>query len=225
MSQAGKPISAISPFWDVTISAFWVAFLGVLGVNIIGNLIMPHEGGAEHGAAEQVFAYPIEPVAEEEAAGGGGGGGGQRENALPLVAAADPEAGAAVFRKCASCHTIESGGKNGTGPNLHNIVGRQVGHADGFKYSESILALGGNWDYVKLEDYIENPKRLVPKGTMSFVGLKKAKERADLIKFLTANTENPPPLPSAEAPAAPEAAAPAEAAPAEAAPAGAAPAQ
>jgi cytochrome c len=217
MSQAGKPISAISPFWDVTISAAWVAFLGVLGVNILGNMIMPQE----HAAIEN-YAYPIEPVAEEDT-GGGGGGGGQRESALPLIAAANPEAGAAVFRKCTSCHTIDAGGKNGTGPNLHNIVGDVVGAEAGFKYSESMKALGGNWDFAKLEDYLENPKRLVPKGTMSFVGLKKAKERADVIRYLVANTDSPPPLPSAEAPAAPEAA-PA-AAPAEAAPAGAAPAQ
>lgn len=211
MSQSGKPIAAISPFWDVTISAVWVAFLGILGVNIIGGMIMPREE-----AALENFAYPIEPVAEEDA--GGGGGPAERQSALPLIAAADPEAGKAVFRKCSSCHTIDAGGKNGTGPNLHNIVGDVVGTEAGFKYSGSMMALGGNWTYEKLEDYIENPKRLVPKGIMSFVGLKKPKERADVLRFLTANTDSPPPMPSAEAPAAPAEAAPA--APAEAAPAG-----
>lgn len=208
MSTSTKPISAISPFWDVTISAFWVAFLGVLGVNIIGGVIMPTKE-----AAIENFAYPIEAM-EEEAVADGGGGGGERQSAVPLIAAADPEAGKAVFRKCSSCHTIEAGGKNGTGPNLHNVLTRGVGKGDGFKYSNSMIELGGDWSYDKLEDYLDNPKRLVPKGTMSFVGLKKPKERADVIRYIMANTDNPPAVPAVEAPAAEAPAVPAEAAPA-----------
>ncbi|MSO89895.1 MAG: cytochrome c family protein [Rhodospirillaceae bacterium] len=211
MSTSTKPISAISPFWDATVSAFWVAFLAILGVNIIGNGIMPHEE-----AALETFAYPIEAMEEEAVADSGGGGGGQRVTALPLLAAADPEAGKAVFRKCLSCHTIDAGGKNGTGPNLHNIVGESIGDRNGFKTSASLQAIGGTWTYEKLEDYMENPKRLAPKGIMSFAGIKKPKERADVIRFLAANTENPLPFPAAEAPAGPAEAAPA---PAEAAPA------
>lgn len=212
MSTSTKPISAISPFWDVTISAFWMAFLAIIGVNIIGNGIMPHEE-----AALETFAYPIEAM-EEEAVADSGGGGGQRVSALPLLATADPEAGKAVFRKCSSCHTIDAGGKTSTGPNLHNVLTRGVGKASGFKYSASMLELGGDWTYEKLEDYIDTPKRLVPKGTMSFVGIKKPKERADVIRYLADNTENAPPFPAVEAPAAPAEAAPApaEAAPAEA---------
>jgi len=221
MSEHKLGAAAISPFWDKTISAFWLAFLGVLGANFIGDQIMP----TKHAAIEN-FAYPIEALEEEAVADGGGGGGGERVSAVPLLAAADPEAGKAVFRKCSSCHTIEAGGKTSTGPNLHNVLTRGVGKAAGFKYSNSMIEMGGDWSYDKLEDYLDNPKRLVPKGTMSFVGLKKPKERADVIKYMMANTDNPPPVPVAEAPAAPAeapAAAPAEAAPAEAAPAADAP--
>jgi cytochrome c len=205
MSQTHKVIAATTPFWDATISAFWVAFLGILGVNIVGNTIMPHEE-----AALENFAYPIEAMEEEDVADSGGSGG-ERQTALPLIASADPEAGKAVFRKCSSCHTIEPGGKTTTGPNLQNVLTRGVGKAAGFKYSNSMIEMGGDWTYEKLEDYIDNPKRLVPKGTMSFAGIKKPKERADVIRYLMANTDNPPPPPAVEAPAAPAEAAPAEA--------------
>ena len=135
-------------------------------------------------------------------------------SSLPLVAAASVDDGVAAFKKCGSCHTTEAGGANKTGPNLHNIVGAEVANHAGFKTTESLNSIGGSWDYAKLDDYLENPKRLAPKGSMSFVGLKKPAERAAVIKFLISQTENAPPVPAA-AEAAP--AAPAEAAPAEAA--------
>ena len=81
---------------------------------------------------------------------------------------------------------------------------------NGFKTSDSLKAIGGNWTYQKLDDYLENPKRLAPKGIMSFAGLKKPAERAAVIKLLVANSTNPPPLEAAAAPAA-EAPAPAAA--------------
>jgi cytochrome c len=156
-------------------------------------------------------------VPEVAAAPAAAGAGETRTSALPLIAAASDEAGAAGFRKCASCHTVQEGAKPMTGPNLHGAVGRPVASEPTYgKYSENMKAVGGNWTYEKLDDYLENPKRMVPKGTMNFAGLKKADERAAVIKFLASNSPNAPPLPAAEAPAE---AAPAEVTPAEAAPA------
>ena len=72
--------------------------------------------------------------------------------------------------------------------------------------TDLLKAIGGNWDYIKLEDYVENPKHLAPKGSMSFIGLKKPEDRAAVIKYLMSQTDNPPPLPAADqAPAAPAA--------------------
>jgi cytochrome c len=190
------------------ISAFWLAFLAILLINIVGRHIMPEEAKVEK------FGYPIEVAeAAPEAAGGGAEA---KVDIIPLIAAAKAEDGEAIFRKCASCHNADAGGKNQTGPNLHGVVGRPVASHEGFNYSDSLKAIGGNWEYEKLNDYVENPKHLAPKGTMSFAGLKKPVERAALIKFLMSRTDNPPPLPAA-------AAAPAEAAPA--APAAAEPAK
>ncbi|MDX2145232.1 MAG: cytochrome c family protein [Rhodospirillaceae bacterium] len=203
MATQTTPVTVVSPLYWTVISAFWMAFLAIIGSNVVGDIVMPSKK-----PVIETWAYPIEvaEVAEEDA---GGGGPAARPDIRPLLLTADADAGKAVFRKCQSCHTVEPGGKNGTGPNLHNILGAPIGDHNGFKASESLKAIGGTWDYVKIDDYIENPKRLAPKGTMSFVGLKKPAERANVIKYLMNYTENPPPVEVPEA-------APAEAAPVEA---------
>ncbi len=187
--------------FQAVVSAFWLAFLAILGVNIIGGLIMPETKTVEK------FGYPVE-VPEVAAVTATADAGAQRPNIIPLIAVASVDDGAAGFRKCTSCHTAAADAKPMTGPNLHGLVGRAVATEPNFaKYSDSLKAIGGNWTYEKLDDYLENPKHLAPKGTMNFAGLKKHEERAAVIKFLMENTPNAPPLPAVEA-------APAEAAPA-----------
>jgi cytochrome c len=210
--------------WYTIISAFWVAFLAVLGVNLFSNTVIHGNPIPPKEVTLEKFGYPIEVVEEAPSAAVGEAGPGL-VSSLPLIAAATVEEGAAVFKKCAACHTIEPGGANKTGPNLHDMVGASIGDHAGFKTTESLKAIGGTWTYERLDDYLENPKRLAPKGSMSFAGLKKPQERAAVIKYMMVNTSNPPPVPAAaEAPAAEpaaDAAAPAEApAAAPAAPAG-----
>src|SRR3546814_10373777 len=58
---------------------------------------------------------PGYPIADAQAGADGG------PAAVPLanlLAAADPAQGETVFAKCTACHTINSGGANGIGPNL-----------------------------------------------------------------------------------------------------------
>lgn len=124
----------------------------------------------------------------------------------PLLASANVEKGAEVFKKCTSCHTIDEGGPNRVGPNLHNIVGAEKAKHPGYTYSQAMEKKGGVWSYDDLNIYLYSPRDFVPGTKMSFVGIKNDQERADLIAYLRKETDNPPPIPEAKAvPAAPEA--------------------
>ncbi len=101
-----------------------------------------------------------------------------------LVATASPEAGAKLYRKCASCHTKDKGGKNRVGPNLWNIVGAPVAGRQGFKYSSALAGHGGVWDEEALDRWLENPRGFIPGTKMTFAGIKKEADRAALIAYL-----------------------------------------
>lgn len=107
---------------------------------------------------------------------------------LPAVASAqDAAAGQRVFNQCRACHTVEQGGRNGVGPNLHGIFGRRAGSIDGFRYSAPMRAKaaeGLTWDEPTLRAYIANPKAIVPAGSMSFPGLRNEQQIDDLIAHL-----------------------------------------
>jgi cytochrome c len=105
-----------------------------------------------------------------------------------LFAAADLEKGAKVFAKCKACHKLESGA-NATGPYLVGIVGRDVAVADGFKYSDAMKELGGQWTPDLLNEFLTKPKDLVPGNKMTFSGLKKIDQRANLIAYLATISE------------------------------------
>ncbi|MBL6457495.1 cytochrome c family protein [Belnapia sp. T6] len=110
--------------------------------------------------------------------------------ALP-AAAQDAAAGQRVFNQCRACHTIEAGGRNGVGPNLHGAVGRKAGSIEGFRYSASMRekAEGGlTWDEDNLRAYLANPKAVVPAGSMSYPGLRNEQQLNDLIAYLKSNS-------------------------------------
>jgi cytochrome c len=113
----------------------------------------------------------------------------------PLLASANVENGEKLSRVCTSCHTFDKGGRNGTGPNQWNVVGSKKGHAEGFDYSDALLATGGEWSYESLNKFLANPKKYAPGTKMNYAGLRKEQERADLIAWLRTKADNPIPLP------------------------------
>lgn len=124
-----------------------------------------------------------------------------------LLASADPAKGADVFKKCASCHTINNGGANGIGPNLWGTIGEEIGHGKaGFAFSEALATKGGRWDFESMNQWLANPKKFAPGTKMSFAGLSKGEDRANLLAYLNSQGSNLP-LPAAPAAAPAEAAA------------------
>jgi len=150
------------------------------------------------------------------------GGGEAKPEAMPaiapLLAKADVKAGDQFAHKvCVACHTFNSGGKPGVGPNLYGVVGGPHGHEQGFNYSPAMAKFKGQpWTFDALNQWLFKPSAYAPGTRMTFAGIPNAQQRADVIDYLRSLADNPVPLP------APEAAAPA-AAPGAAAPAGVAP--
>lgn len=102
---------------------------------------------------------------------------------LALGAEGDPAKGEKVYRKCKACHALEAG-KNKVGPTLAGIFGRTAGSVEGFKYSDAMKNSGVVWDEATIDEYMVKPKDFIPGNKMTFAGLKKEKDRADLIAYL-----------------------------------------
>ena len=108
---------------------------------------------------------------------------------VPGMAFADGDAAAGqrVFNQCRACHTPEQGGRQGVGPNLFGIVGRRAGSIEGFRYSANMRELateGLTWSDDRLRAYIANPKAVVPRGSMSYPGLRNETQVNDLMAYL-----------------------------------------
>ncbi|OAX78906.1 cytochrome c [Emergomyces africanus] len=102
----------------------------------------------------------------------------------------DAAKGAGLFKtRCAQCHTLEEGGANKIGPNLHGLFGRKSGQVEGYSYTDANKSKGVVWDENTLFTYLENPKKYIPGTKMAFGGLKKAKDRNDLITYLQKETK------------------------------------
>lgn len=108
--------------------------------------------------------------------------------AVPRPAAAqDAAAGQRVFNQCRACHTINEGGRNMVGPNLHGVVGRKAGSIEGFRYSRPMHEKHEQdfiWTEENLRAYIRNPKEVVPGGSMSYPGLRNEQQLNDLLAYL-----------------------------------------
>jgi cytochrome c len=152
------------------------------------------------------MGYTVEGVEDDSAAGPAAA-----EKPIAFyMASADPAKGADVFKKCGACHNADKGGPNALGPNLYGVLGEGVGQgAGGFAFSDALKAVGGKWDFDKLNAWLTSPKKFAPGTKMTFAGLSKPEDRANVIAYLNKQSDSPQPMPAAPAadaaPAAPAA--------------------
>lgn len=101
----------------------------------------------------------------------------------------DPVAGGRLYRAlCQSCHAMTPG-LNGTGPSLHGVVGRAAGAVPGFAYSQANRSSGLVWTHETLFAYLERPQGVMPGTTMVFSGVSQPQRRADLIAYLSQESQ------------------------------------
>jgi cytochrome c len=177
----------------------WVLAGGIvaLGLSIVTG---------EHFMAErpEKMGYEVTGVEAETPAGGA-----VAEKPFAFyMAAGDPQKGADVFKKCTACHNADKGGANALGPNLWGVVGEAAGQgAGGFAFSDALKSKGGNWSFETLNTWLTSPKAYAPGTKMTFAGLSKPEDRANVIAYLNQQGDKPQPLPAAPAGDAPAAAA------------------
>lgn len=165
-------------FDTMTFTKIVGGFCGAFLILLLGKWAaetLYHVGGA-HGEEVAVYVIEVEDDgAEEEAA--------PEVNFDTMIETADAGKGERVFGKCRACHKLEAGA-NSAGPYLHGVVGRDVAAADGFAYSGALSEAADVWNAENLYRFLENPRGFAPGTSMSFAGLKKSEDRANLIAYL-----------------------------------------
>ncbi len=104
-----------------------------------------------------------------------------------LAQAQDADAGAKVFKKCKACHAVGDGARNRVGPHLNSVFGRKAASIEGFKYSKAMSVAGSGglvWNDETLAAFLTKPRKMMKGTKMAFSGLKKEKDRANLLAFL-----------------------------------------
>jgi cytochrome c len=89
--------------------------------------------------------------------------------------------GEEIYSRCLACHALEY---DRVGPRHCGVVGRRAGSVPGFAYSDAMKRSKLVWNKANLDRFLADPAKTVPGTTMTYAGVKDAKERADLIAYL-----------------------------------------
>lgn len=167
-SESGLELNKIA-------AAILLASLIAMVVGVVANaLYKPKLEIAERGYQIEVVENDAASSSTEEV----------ELNIEELMAAANAEAGAKTIKKCVACHTFDQGGANKVGPNLWRIINAQKGQRPGFAYSKVMAEVGGIWDEQHLFDFLKKPGKYLPGTKMSFAGIRKPEDIADVIAYL-----------------------------------------
>ena len=185
------------------VSAIVSTALCIVMIDTIGDALVDPERHATPAAVAVIAKDPVPKVATEAAVAVAAkeqvpkikANVAATESLAVLLASADIAKGKKLFKKCAVCHTTDSGGKNKIGPNLWNIVNAERGKKAGFSYSKPLLAMAGDWSYGSLDTFLTKPRSYIKGTKMQFSGIKKATDRAAVIAFLRGLSDMPASLP------------------------------
>ncbi|GHF12755.1 cytochrome c family protein [Kordiimonas sediminis] len=175
--------------WNKVFGAVIASALVIMVISTVSGMVYPENHPEKPAYTIEVASAEGAEEAVEE----------QGPTLAELMVGASADKGERQFAKCKACHTVEKGGRQGTGPNLYGLIGRAVASVDGFKYSSAVADHGGEWTYELLDHWLENPKTAIPGNSMSFAGIRKPDQRADLIAYLRSFADSPAPLPTVEA--------------------------
>ena len=150
--------------------------LGVVALNIAAGAIFAPDKPAKPG-------YEI-AVSEKHPAGKEAPKQEPQEDLPVLLAKADVSRGQMSAQKCAVCHTFDKGGANKIGPNLYGIVGEDIAQGKGYEFSQALQTKHGKWDVESLNAWLYKPQDFAKGTKMTFAGLPKAKDRADVVAYL-----------------------------------------
>jgi cytochrome c len=97
------------------------------------------------------------------------------------ASAGDAKRGEQLYARCAACHALA---QDRVGPRHCGLLGRRAGSVAGFEYSPAMKKSGMVWNEKALDRFLADPMKILPGTTMTYAGIKDARERADLIAYL-----------------------------------------
>ena len=167
------------------VAAVLVVFLVVFGIGKISDIVF-------HVEKPNTSAYKVEFAEADKTKASSSV---QTVDISALLAIGSVEHGQKVFKKCSACHSIKKGGRNNIGPALYNVLGRNIGALEDYKYSKALIAFGKDWTFEEMNNFLIKPTSYIKGTKMAFAGLKKEKDRASVILYMNANSDNPLDLP------------------------------
>ena len=181
----------------VTMNELTKLFGAVVGAALLLVVINEISKFLVHPTAPAKIAIAIEGVEEEaEAATAAAKSTAPSVSLAALLATADLAEGEKAAKKCKACHSFDKGGKNKVGPALYGIVGQSKASSTAFNYSTAMKEMGGEWNYEDLDSFLADPKGMLPGTKMTFKGIEKPTERANLIVYMLTKHDSPPALPA-----------------------------